>query len=205
MRMADHPLYMTWKSMKTRCYNRNASGYKYYGGKGVTVCDQWIHDFWRFTEDMGQRPEGTTLDRIDNTGNYCPENCRWATNKQQSTNRSDSLALEVLGEILTESQVAEKYGIKRTTVQQRRNSGSIGYELITGKKPHGMLEFEGKLYKQVVFAEILGISPQLLNKRLKEKNYKAEDLVNEFGPIQGAYEGRAVPDIWGDKGQEGGP
>lgn len=81
------PEYQTWVRMKQRCYNPKCKGYKNYGGRGIIVCDRWLHSFPNFLEDTGERPEGMSLDRINNNGNYEPSNCRWATSKQQSNNR----------------------------------------------------------------------------------------------------------------------
>jgi len=78
--------YTSWECMKGRCQNPNNSGYKDYGGRGITVCERW-QDFVNFYEDMGSRPQNTTLGRIDNEKGYYPENVRWETNEQQSTNK----------------------------------------------------------------------------------------------------------------------
>jgi hypothetical protein len=88
MRITEGPLgrtYKTWQQMKQRCLNPKAPDYARYGGRGIAVCDRWM-SFWNFLADMGVRPEGRTLDRIENRQGYEPYNCRWATPAQQQQN-----------------------------------------------------------------------------------------------------------------------
>jgi len=80
--------YISWVSMIQRCTNPDSTNYKYWGGRGITVCERW-KEFPSFLADMGLRPSNTSLDRIDNNGNYEPKNCRWATSKQQNNNTRD--------------------------------------------------------------------------------------------------------------------
>jgi hypothetical protein len=92
-RISKHPLYGTWTNMICRCYRETASGFEYYGGRGITVCSRWmdgeddVNPFLCFVEDMGPRPDKHTLDRIETDGNYEPSNCRWATYAEQAANR----------------------------------------------------------------------------------------------------------------------
>lgn len=88
--MSKHPLYQTWTNMMARCFNNQHPLYPYYGGRGVTVCDEWANKNTgpvKFIRDMGERPQGFSLDRVDTNGNYTPENCKWSKGSDQCFNR----------------------------------------------------------------------------------------------------------------------
>jgi len=118
--MTHTRIYNSWDNMKQRCLNENRADFPNYGGRGITICDEWINSFERFRDDMLPTYEaGLTLDRIDVNGNYCKENCRWATKKEQSVNtrRNRHITFNGLTKTLTEWGVF--FGIKRSTLSQR--------------------------------------------------------------------------------------
>lgn len=121
----DHkpsPTYRSWTAMWGRCTQPTVNGYENYGGRGIKVCARW-EGFERFLADMGERPPGTTLDRIDENGNYEPGNCRWATAVEQQNNKRSNHTLTVNGETLTVSQWARRTGIGKTTLHERLRRG----------------------------------------------------------------------------------
>jgi ribosomal protein L19 len=123
---AQHPLYPTWQGMCRRCSDPRHVAYHRYGGRGITVCERWKENFWAFVADIGDRPAGRTLNRIDNDGNYEPGNCNWATQKEQSANQSCKRVLTFNGLTLTITQWAQKTGLTAFALRKRiRNGWSV--------------------------------------------------------------------------------
>ena len=114
-----------WNSMKQRCYNENHEAYSRYGGREISVCDEWRNDSYAFREwavANGYRDD-LTLDRIDVNGNYCPENCRWVTRKEQNNNRTDNLILTIDGKTQSLPEWAEELGLSYNGIYYRLRKG----------------------------------------------------------------------------------
>lgn len=125
------PEYSSWSSMVRRCTSPRATSWPRYGGRGIRVCDRWLESFENFYADMGVRPEGTSIDRINPNGNYEPSNCRWATNKQQRNNRRDTIYLTANGATMTMGEWEQKLGCHRGTIRDRLNRGWSEHDAIT--------------------------------------------------------------------------
>lgn len=127
----NDPTYATWRGMKDRCNNPKHSAYRRYGGKGVKVCERW-NDFPAFLADMGERPKGKTLDRIDPSGDYCPENCRWATPKEQAANLPHAKRITgANGELVSGAEFARQHGVKVDDFHYRLRKGMSPLEAVT--------------------------------------------------------------------------
>ena len=109
--------------MRDRCNNPNEPSFHRYGGRGIKVCERWNSSFENFLADMGERPDGMTIDRADNDGDYEPGNCKWATRKEQSWNTRRNRYFELNGENLIMSEWARRLGTSTDTIDMRLKSG----------------------------------------------------------------------------------
>ena len=116
--MTGTSIYAIWDSMHQRCSNPNRKDFPKYGGRGIEVCESW-KIFEHFLNDMGQCPIGKSLDRINNDIGYSPENCRWATTKEQARNKRNNKMITYLGETYCLSEWAEKLSINKNTLDSR--------------------------------------------------------------------------------------
>lgn len=132
-------LYQTWSNAKSRCYDVHSIPFKDYGGRGIMVCEEWLHDFQAFYDwaMASGYEEGLTLDRIDNNKGYSPDNCRWVTIKEQSNNRRSNTHLVFRGERKTVSQWADDTGISKETLYKRLSFGwDVEKALTTPTRKH---------------------------------------------------------------------
>jgi hypothetical protein len=118
-----HPFFITWVNMRNRCYNPKNNRYSTYGARGIKVCKRWLI-FENFRKDMFNTwRSGLQIDRINNNKDYTPSNCRWTTPKQNSRDRTNTRKVYYQGKNIPLVELAEKYGIKRATLEKRLSSG----------------------------------------------------------------------------------
>ena len=120
-KMSGTRIYQEWQGMKGRCYNPHNPNYYRWGGRGITICDEWRNSFEAFYEwaMANGYKDDLTIDRIDNDGNYCPDNCRWATQSEQSRNRSSNIRIKIGNSTRTLTEWCEIFGVSFSTIHAR--------------------------------------------------------------------------------------
>jgi hypothetical protein len=134
--MTKTPMYRVWCAMRNRCYNPNVRGYSDYGGRGIKVCKAWKNSFEQFLQDMGERPEGAQIDRIDNNGNYCKENCRWASRTTNARNKRTSMYIVFNGVETHIVEISKQCNINAATLRARIRSGNFSDHQVVTEKLH---------------------------------------------------------------------
>lgn len=129
----DTPEHNTWESMIQRCTNQKNPNYPFYGGRGIAVCERW-RKFENFYADMGPRPEGMTLDRVDSNGNYEKSNCRWATHAQQQSNLRNNRNILVGEKLVTIAEASRLTGIPPGTIRKRIKLGWSIRDALSNRK-----------------------------------------------------------------------
>lgn len=136
--MTNTRIYSIWAGMKNRCFNPLEPAFKNYGNRGITVCDDWKNSFEVFCEWAMENgySDNLSIDRIDNNGNYCPENCRWVTPEKQANNRRSNHYIEFNGETHTIQEWSRITGIRHGTIERRINKIGCSIEDALTRQPH---------------------------------------------------------------------
>jgi hypothetical protein len=136
-RRTKHDLWPIWCRMLNRCSNQNSPDFPSYGGRGIKICLRWKNDFWAFVNDMGPRPKNHIIERINNNGDYEPNNCCWATNAEQQRNKRNNILVTINNETRTLAEWSRKFKISNETVYSRLNRGwAITESLMMPVKKH---------------------------------------------------------------------
>lgn len=168
-------IYAIWVSMKRRCLNKNDRSYNNYGGRGIKVCDRWIESVVNFFEDMGPRPgKEYSLDRIDVNGNYCPENCRWATRKEQAGNTRMTRKVTYQGNTKCLRDWAKKTGISEKTLANRLNAGWSIEDTLFTKPRRNLVTYQGITKPLCEWAKDYSIPRSVLSERLRKSHWSIE-------------------------------
>ena len=178
-------IYHIWEGIKKRCYNQNEKCYCHYGGRGIIVCDEWEDDFlafYRWAMANGYSDE-LTIDRIDNDGNYEPSNCRWATTKEQSTNRRNNQYVTYDGQRITIKELSEKTGISYPVLRKRIVDSEWDIEkAISADTKVGcrkIIEYNGEKKSIAEFARQYGVPYIKLHQRITYLGWSMERALHE--------------------------
>jgi len=165
--MSGTRTYHTWVSMRQRCHDPNHTAYARYGGRGIFVCERWRDSFQNFFADMGKRPEGKSLDRIDNNGSYSPGNCHWATPLEQANNTRQTRYIMIDGDARPTSEIAAKNGISVDKFIKRCRRGWTVEQAAGIEKyyPPNAITFRGETMVMAHWAKRIGISREGLRQR----------------------------------------
>ena len=176
--------YNSWHQMKQRSYTGTATSTKYYLDKGIVICESWLR-FENFLADMGERPEKTSLDRIDGSKGYYKENCRWATIKQQQRNRKICIQVTIDGITKPRSEWAEVYQINNKLVKQRMRLGWNGEKAITTPKTVEpvFIEADGQMMQLSAACKLFGVRQSLAMAVMYKPNrnpYTHQEAFNSY-------------------------
>lgn len=178
-------IYNVWQGMKQRCYNPNETEYGNYGGRGITVCKEWLGEHgvenfaeWAYSTGYDENAEHgeCTIDRIDNDKGYSPDNCRWATNKEQQRNKRNNFVVIYKEKEMTLSEVSEITGINRETLSSRLGRGMTIEEAVSFKKTELKLTFNGVEKTLKEWSAELGVNYRTMHGRYR-KGWSVEEVL----------------------------
>jgi hypothetical protein len=185
------PEYYCWRDMKARCYNPANKSFHNYGGRGITVCDRWLHSFENFLADMGPRPSPQhTIDRDDNARNYTPDNCWWRTRLEQAHNRRTNVLVTHGGVKKCIKQWSRDTGLSAGTIGRRIRAGWPKARLFDQPRTVSTIEIGGKRQSVSAWARESGLTPWAIRHRLNAGRPQAKLFDRSQRPSNGWRLGR---------------
>lgn len=178
--MTNSKAYRVWYGMFRRCLDPDFKHYNRYGGRGITVSEEWQQSFSKFYKDMGDPPKGATLERKDNDKGYCKENCRWATRLEQSVNRNNNVPMTVNGVTKSLAEWVKERGLDYNLVYYRKHIGKWDDEQCLQPKKLKQpvfLKYKGKDYSVKEIADKTGISITSVHLRIRN-GWTVEEIIN---------------------------
>ena len=182
--------YASWLAMKHRCNPKNAAAHPNYAGRGINICNEWNLSFERFLEDMGCRPEKTTLDRIDPSRGYFKENCRWATSKQQARNKRTSVFVDFFGKKTLAIDIASEFGIPATTLYRRIKQGYKNEDIIDKSNKNKLITGESKHSSKLTCKDVEKI------KLMLDSGFTQSEIARQFGITQSVVSNIKTGKLW---------
>lgn len=175
----DSRLIKIYYAMKTRCYNPNHDHYKDYGGRGIKICDEWLNSPWKFYQWALHNgyAKGLSIDRIDHEKGYFPENCRWATQKEQCNNTRKNILLEYKGQTKTLAQWCDVLNLKYSRIYHRLFVGGWTTEQafeIKDDPLHKKILYKGEEKSLSEWCKLLGLSEPMIRRRITIMNWSVE-------------------------------
>ena len=173
-------IYSRWQSMKKRCYDKNCVAYKNYGARGIKVCDEWKNDplkFYEWAINSGFSAD-LTLDRIDVNGDYCPENCRWSTSKEQNRNKRNNHYINVDGKLVTIAEYAEQHNLNAGSLAYRLNESKFSQEDCLKKPIRKQIKGVGLNFNLAEECRKRGLKLTTVWARINRLGWSVEDALN---------------------------
>ena len=168
--MSKTPTYSAWCHMKARCLDEGSTDFPRWGGRGITVCQRWQDSFEAFYEDMGEKPKGKSIDRLDNSRGYEPGNCAWVTPKEQARNTRRNVWIEIDGQTKLLTDWLDDLGVSRPTYHRRRRAGLSPSEALTKVSRNDsrkFIEVEGETKTLQEWLSHFGLKRSTYNYRLR--------------------------------------
>ena len=176
--LTGSPEFEIWTGMLTRCYNQKSTSFKNYGGRGIAICDRWKDSFENLWADMGSRPSCIhSIERSDNDGDYEPENCFWATPKEQANNRRTSVKVTIDGITKNMGTWAREFGVQAPTASLRLKRGLQGMDLFRSAITH--INHNGISDTISGWGKRTGIKPTTIHQRINKYGWNIQKALTE--------------------------